>query len=224
MSLYSYFLNNTGRGVIKYTHYFHIYERYFARYVNTPVTLFEIGTGSGGSARMWQHYFVPLARIVTIDIRPDCKAFEEEQIFARIGHQGDLAFLATLVEEFGSPDIVVDDGSHQMADINATFDFLYPRTAQNGIYLVEDLQAAYWPNCGGGLHAPSSFIERCKGFIDELHARYIGLAGDVPLAPETPFSRSTAAIHIYDSVVVFERAPYMNKTMLDLPTNRGGSA
>jgi hypothetical protein len=48
-----------------------------------------------------------------------------------------------VVAEFGHPDIVIDDGSHFQPHINVTFDFMFPLVAKNGVYLVEDLHAAY---------------------------------------------------------------------------------
>ena len=56
---------------------------------------------------MWRRYFGPHARIVGIDIRPECQAFEEDQIAVRIGDQSDPAFLDSVLREFGAPDVVV---------------------------------------------------------------------------------------------------------------------
>ena len=116
----------------------------FRQYVNRPVLFLEIGTGNGGSALMWKRYFGPMARIVTLDIE-DRRHIEEEQIFVRTGDQGDPSFLTKVIEEFGAPDIVFDDGSHLMKHVNASFDVLYPLMSPNGIYLVEDMSTAYWP-------------------------------------------------------------------------------
>jgi cephalosporin hydroxylase len=82
-----------------------------------------------------------------------------------------LQFLQSIVDEFGAPDIVLDDGSHMMTHVVASFEFLYPRIAKNGIYMVEDLHTAYWDEYEGGLHKPATFIELCKNLIDELNAR-----------------------------------------------------
>ena len=71
--------------------------------------------------------------------------------------------------------------------------------AKNGVYLVEDLHTAYWPDHGGGLLRPGSFIETAKGFVDKMHAHYIGEAAD-----RTPTGDRTTSVHFYDSVVVFE--------------------
>ena len=80
MSLWSLFLRHRGRIADKWAHYFPIYERHFARYVNTPFVFIEIGCGKGGSLQLWKEYFGPLVTIVGIDIREKCRQFEEDQI------------------------------------------------------------------------------------------------------------------------------------------------
>lgn len=52
MPLWDMFLDNSDRGTHKWAHYFPIYEQHFSRFVNRPVTLFEIGCGKGGSLQM----------------------------------------------------------------------------------------------------------------------------------------------------------------------------
>jgi|ERR1700733_7919450 hypothetical protein len=207
MSLWSDFQQNNGRIIDKWKHYFPVYETHFRRYVDRPMTLLEIGCGEGGSLQLWKRYFGPHAQIVGIDILPHCEQFEEDQIAVRIGSQSDTSFLARVIEEFGAPDIVVDDGSHQMSDVVASFGFLYPRTARRGIYLVEDLHTAYWHHYGGGLHRPGTFIELCKSLIDELNADHADGA-----LPPTDFTRSTLSMHFYDSMAVFERGRTTSKT------------
>lgn len=210
MGLYANFLAHRGRQADKWTHYFPIYERHFQRFRNQSVTLIEIGAAGGGSLQLWKGFLGPFAQIVGIDIHPGCKKAEESQIAVRIGDQSDLAFLKSVVDEFGQPDIVIDDGSHMMEHINASFDFLYPRMSKNGVYIVEDLHAAYWPDFHGGRGEPQSFIERSKALIDELHADYSG-------ARPTEFSKETLSIHFYDSVAVFERGRHIKKHSIKSP-------
>lgn len=198
--LWSEFLTNGGRSVHKWTHYFPAYERHLGRYRNRPCTLLEIGIANGGSLQLWKRWLGPLVRIVGIDIVPLCKQFEEHQIDVRIGSQADPAFLQSLCDEFGPFDIVLDDGSHQQAHIATSFAHLYPRTAKDGVYVVEDLHTAYWPEFGGGLRAPGSFLETCKAMVDELNA--VWTRGAVPA---TEFTHSTLSMHFYDSLVAFER-------------------
>jgi cephalosporin hydroxylase len=212
VSLWSDFLTNDRRLIHKWKHYFPIYERHFQSYIYKPVTFIEIGCGEGGSLQMWKRYFGPHVRIVGIDIDPKCKQFEEDQIEIRIGAQQDVNFLQSVVEEFGPPDIVLDDGNHIMTHVCGSFKFLYPRQPTSGVYMVEDMHAAYWEAAEGGLRRPGTFIELAKQLIDELNADHIreGL-------PPTEFTRSTLSMHFYDSVVVFERGRHTRKMALQIP-------
>jgi hypothetical protein len=206
MTLWSDFLTNDKKIIHKWKHYFPIYERHFKDFVYKPVTFIEIGCGQGGSLQMWKRYFGPHARIIGIDINPECKAFEDDQIEVRIGPQQDPQFLQSVLSEVGAPDIVLDDGSHVMSHVASSFQFLYPRMTKNGVYLVEDLHTAYWDEFEGGLRKSSTFIELCKNLIDELNADHSRGA----LLP-TEFTKSTLSMHFYDSVAVFERGAHTKK-------------
>ena len=160
----------------------------------------------GGLLQLWKQYFGPYATIVGLDIRPECRVFEEDGVSIQIEDQSDENFLASVLERFGAPKIVINDGSDKMTDISKSFRFLYPRIASDGTYLVEDLHTVYWEEYGSGLRKPESFIEVGKGLIDELNAE--DSRGSVH---ETEFSKNTLSIHFYDSVVVFEKARYGRK-------------
>jgi SAM-dependent methyltransferase len=206
MTLWSEFLSNDNRIINKWKHYFPVYERHFKDFVYKPVTFIEIGCGLGGSLQMWKRYFGPHARIIGIDIDPECKKFEEDQVEVYIGQQQDFHFLQGLIDQVGTPDIVLDDGSHLMSHVISSFQFLYPKVTKNGIYMVEDLHTAYWDEYEGGLRKPSTFIEACKDLIDELNADHNRGA-----LPPTEFTRSTLSMHFYDSIVVFERGTHTKK-------------
>ncbi len=160
---------------------------------------------------MWKYYFGPMARIVTIDVR-SFPQFEETQIFVRTGDQGDPVFLNGLIEEFGRPDIVLDDGSHQMKHINASFDVLFPKLSPKGVYVVEDLEGAYWPSHGGGVGHPASFYERAKSLIDEMNAVYT--RGAVKAGP---YGYNLCNISFYVSICVLEKSPFINRDMQRFP-------
>lgn len=206
MGLWSDFLTNQNRVIHKWKHYFPAYERHFGKFVNTDVIFIEIGCRQGGSLQMWKRFFGPHARVIGIDINPACGAFVEDQIEVRIGDQSDPIFLYKIVQEFGPPDVVIDDGSHVMSHIQASFAALYPLVSRNGVYFVEDLHTAYWDEFEGGLKRKESFIETCKGLIDELNADHTrGAVGP------TPFTHSTMSMHFYDSIVVFEKGRHTKK-------------
>jgi cephalosporin hydroxylase len=205
--LFADYLNNKGRPIHKMMHYFGAYERHFGRFVGHPVSFLEIGAGDGGSSQMWKRWFGPLARVVTVDINPACKEFEDEQVSVRIGEPSDPVFLQELIDEFGVFDLVVDDGSHQMAHVLATISYLYPRISPNGVYMVEDVHTAYWDEYGGGLNRPDTIVSFFKDAVDRLNADHVR---DGNLVPDG-FTRSTFSISAYDSLLVFEKAAFINK-------------
>lgn len=205
--LYADYLNNKGRPIHKMAHYVAAYERHFGQFVGRPLSFLEIGAGDGGSSQMWKRWFGPLARIVTIDINPVCLKFEDEQVFVRIGDPSDPIFLQEIIDEFGLFDAVIDDGSHQMEHVLSTISYLYPRISSNGVYMVEDVHTAYWDDYGGGLNRPDTIISFFKDAVDKLNADHVR---DGNLIADG-FARSTFSISAYDSILVFEKAAFINK-------------
>ena len=226
LDLYTYFLANKTNPIHKNKHYFPIYERHFGAFVGKPMLFLEIGSGGGGSCQMWKRYFGSAARIVTLDIRPECAAFADDQIFVRIGDQSDTVFLDNIVAEFGEPDIVLDDGSHHMPHVVSTFSHLYEKIDRNGVYMVEDMHTSYWSEWNGGLRRPGTFIELCKNLIDELNGDHIngvlrptGVNTDAPPDYQpTAFTHQTRSMHFYDSVIAFEKGRASPDTKLSLVT------
>lgn len=206
MNLWESFLTNQDRIIYKWTHYFPVYERHLQKFRNQSIVLIEIGCGKGGSLQLWKKYLGPFAKIVGIDIDPVCKDYEEDNISIRIGDQSDAAFLKSVVEEFGNPDVVIDDGSHIMSHLRKSFDFLYPLVDKNGVYIVEDLHTCYWEEYEGGYLKSDSFFEFGKKLIDELNADHT--RGKVE---KTKFSESTLSMCFYDSMIVFEKGIHLKK-------------
>ena len=209
MNLWQDFSLNQEHTMLKWHHYFPIYERHLAPWRNKTATVLEIGIFKGGSLGMWRRYFGPMATIIGVDIEPSCKNFEQDDIRVRIGDQSDTTFLASIIDEFGVPDIVIDDGSHQMQHISQTFNYLYPKVSKNGLYIIEDLHTAYFEEFGGGIQNENSFINISKHLIDQLNADHSRGA----LAPDF-FTRNTFGISFYDSVIVFERGTIPIKGMV----------
>ena len=166
---------------------------------------------------MWKRFFGPHATIVGIDIDPTVLNHVEDQISIRIGDQSDEQFLLGVVEEFGKFDIIIDDGSHICEHQTKSFSILYPYVTDNGIYAVEDLHSNYWPEYGGGLKNPSSFIELAKGLIDELNAYHTRNAVEV-----NEFTNSTHGMHFYDSMIFFEKGRLLRRHDLIVGTDASG--
>lgn len=197
------FESHSGRLIHKVDHYIEIYETYFSKYIDKEVIILEIGIAHGGSLQMWKKYFGNKAKIFAVDINPECKTLEEENVKIYIGSQEDKAFLSRLKNEIPRPDIIIDDGGHTMKQQITSFEILYSHLKENGIYLCEDTCTSYWYEYGGGFKRRGTFIEFSKKFIDQLNAWH----SQSRRFCVNDFTVSTNAIHFYDSMVFFEKKP-----------------
>lgn len=118
----------------KFSYCLEVYEQVFAPLSNKPIKLLEIGIQNGGSLKAWQEYF-PNGSIFGIDI--DKKYCTQSNHFC--GSQSDLLFLSNVLEKIGTLDIIIDDGSHHNCDQQTSFNFLFPKMSNNGIYAIEDM-------------------------------------------------------------------------------------
>ena len=210
MSLWRDFLTHDGKNAGKWTHYFNAYDRHFGSWRDRSLTFLEIGTAQGGSLELWRGFFGPKAKVVSIDIMPQCRALEEPGAFVRIGDQSDPEFLKSLVEEFGEFDLVLDDGSHHVDHVNKTFQVLYPLIDKNGMYFIEDTHAAYWDSHGGGLDVPESINNISKNLVDVLNADHTRGA-----VQPTLFTRTTTSITFYDSIIIFQKGGVIDKRPME---------
>jgi hypothetical protein len=202
--LAEYYFNNTRRLIHKWHHYFEIYHRHFAEFRGRSPVIVEIGVSHGGSLQMWHDYFGPGARIVGVDVDPRCRQFEDENTTILIGDQADRGFLADLRGRVPHIDILIDDGGHTMLQQIATFEELYPHIQPHGIYLCEDVHTSFWARWGGGYRREGTFLGYSKALIDRLHAWYS--EDSIRLCVDS-FTKSTFALHFYDSVLVIEKRP-----------------
>lgn len=194
------FFAHKGRTVHKWIHYLDVYQRHFALYRNTPVKMLEIGVDKGGSLELWREYFGGDATIFGIDINPECASQVTPPNQVRVGSQADPQFLRSVIHEMGTPDIILDDGSHWAQHQRISFDTLFPLLREGGLYIMEDLHTAYFFGAyEGGYRRKGTAIERLKDMIDDMHAWYH------QKATTTPAKHQIGAIHIYDSIVVIEK-------------------
>ena len=209
----------------KWSHYFSIYRELFGHLTGSPQRVLEIGVYRGASLELWRQYFShPETVIVGIDIEPSCAQFDspKDGKRVRVGSQSDQAFLRAVVEEFGPFDLIIDDGSHRSADVIASFNGLFSSGLKDsGIYFVEDLHAAYWPDWRD---SQDSFLDLCKELVEHMHALYqraspvdifVASPPDHPLAAfEVPrVATMIREIRFFDSIVAIyktrrENAPF----------------
>lgn len=194
------FANNRGPIIHKWHHYIPIYSQLLNHFRGTEFSFLEIGVGSGGGIKMWRDYFGTKAHIWGIDVDETCKSYDGVNGKVRIGNQRDVVFLEKLMNEIGSLDVVVDDGSHHMKDIRTSFEFLFPRMKKGGLYIIEDLHTSFWYSSGGGYFRRANFLRFLGHYILGMHHNYhkkrIGIS---------PLSKEINSIYIFDSVVAFRK-------------------
>lgn len=191
-----------GNLIHKWNHYFEIYDRYFGKYRNKEVVVLEIGVSQGGSIELWKKFFGPGLRYYGIDINPKCVQFETENVKIFIGSQEDSVFLTKVKQEIPDIDILIDDGGHTMMQQIVSFENLFDKIKDEGIYLCEDNHTSYWFDFGGGMKRKGTYIEYIKNLIDVMHLWY---AGRDTFIKNHTLKEQIYAIHIYDSIVVIEK-------------------
>lgn len=115
----------------------HSYIEYYSdaleNYRNTSNTVIEIGVCHGHSLRMWREFFTQ-ANVVGVDLydrNANCTGCE-----IKIGD----ATKRSTFDQYSNIDVVIDDGSHEIAHQLATFEILWPKLNPGGIYLIEDIR------------------------------------------------------------------------------------
>lgn len=158
------------------------YQKHFKPFKYKKINLLEIGVGgyenslSGGeSLRMWKTFF-PFAKIFSLDIF-DKSFLQEKRIQIFKGSQVDLDFLEDVCTQAGVFDLIIDDGSHINEQVIKSFEFLFPKLKNGGIYVIEDTQTSYWEKYGGSskdLNKEGTIYCYFKSLIDSLnHVEFI---------------------------------------------------
>ena len=120
--------------------YLGVYENNLRHLRDRDFVLVEIGVHQGASVRMWEQYF-SRARIIGVDIKPECKQFESDRVEIQVGDQGNQGFLSKLAKR--RPLVVVDDGSHRWHHQINTFKTLWPHIPPGGVFVVEDIHTSF---------------------------------------------------------------------------------
>lgn len=139
----------------KHHNYTPFYFKILKGLQNSPLVFLEIGIGGynfkdrgGHSLRAWEEFF-PKSHIHGIDIY-DKSSIDKGRIHTHICSQNHPVQLTNLIGTIGSPDIIVDDGSHVNSDIILSFETLFPLLKKGGLYIIEDTETSYWTHNYGG--------------------------------------------------------------------------
>jgi predicted O-methyltransferase YrrM len=184
----------------------HMVERFVERNAarNDVRHVLEMGILHGGSVVL-EHEVCRPAKLVAIDLdpRPVDRLEQyiadhslEDRIRLHYGvDQSDEAALGPLVDaEFSGAelDLVIDDASHLYEPSRRSFELLFPRVREGGLYVIEDWDWAHYPGDawqeGGGPYAEHPALTN-------LIVEILMLAGTRPdVVSEVTIARSLAEV------------------------------
>mgnify|MGYP003642027315 CR=1 FL=1 len=118
------------------------YERLFRPIKDDVKVALEIGVNTGTSIGIWSEYFAN-AKILGLDINPECLRHNSDRAEIFIGSQDEVATLSKITDKYPLIDIVIDDGSHLVDDMISSFEYLFPFVKNGGYYVIEDLYTTY---------------------------------------------------------------------------------
>ena len=70
---------------------------------------------------MWKKWFGTNSKVVGIDLNPEAKRFQTENIDIAIGDQANPEFWKNFFQTYPQVDILIDDGGHQFFQQVVTF-------------------------------------------------------------------------------------------------------
>ncbi len=185
------------------------YKTHFKKFRYKRINLLEIGVGGyenplygGKSLRMWKRYF-PFAKIFAIDIY-DKSLLQENRIKIYKGSQIDKDFLNKVLEDIKKVDIIIDDGSHINEHVIQSFEYLFPKLSDDGIYVIEDTQTSYWKEYGGDsedLSNSKTLMNFFKRFTDSLNNKEF----EIPNYKQSYYDQKIVSIHFYHNLIFIHK-------------------
>lgn len=153
----------------KRTSYFWVYDLLLQRFAGKSVTVVEVGVLNGGGLFMLRHILGDNARIIGVDLNPECKYFENYGFEIFTLNQSNPHEWSEFYREIGNVDVVIDDGGHTNKQQITTLIQSLRYINEGGIYLSEDTHTSYWPEFGNP--SKHSFIEYTKSLVDGINER-----------------------------------------------------
>lgn len=215
-----------GKVSDKWTSYLEIYDRILRKYQRATCSILEVGVQNGGALEIYAEYFQRAKIIVGCDVNPNCAKLQygDSRIRLVVGDATAAETIEKIVAIEPSFDIIIDDASHQSADIIKTFVYLYPKLKHDGIYVIEDLHAGYWKEYGGGLQERKSAIRFMYALADICNFEHWGLnisrfdyvkdfnIVDNSLTIEDELA-TIKSVHFYNSVCVVHKSRSLDKDL-----------
>lgn len=199
LNLFNQFSKNRQNPASKWSPYFEAYAKHITNFINQSPLVIEIGIDRGGSLEFWSDVFGHGSTIVGMDINPECKAHacESKNIYAEIGNARDPEIISHIINKYGKPDIVIDDGDHNSKAMIQSLTYFWEYLNEGGIYVIEDIHGVFWQ--------PQEQWD--LSIFQKITHEIIGLnsAGSRGHVKPTDISKSLLSIHCYWSMFILEK-------------------
>jgi Methyltransferase domain len=192
--------------------YLPYYSTHFRSMRFRRMLVFEIGVGgydnvaAGGSLQLWRDYLIR-STIIGLDVHHKNVQLGRRVRFDR-ADQNSQADLLDVVDRHGSPDIVIDDGSHVGDHIHTSFETLWPMLRPGGWYVVEDLATSFFPDFGGGdPPPPKSGVGLARTAVEAVVSHDPTFTQHPEFGPAPTLQRpDVTAVHCYPGIAFFRKA------------------
>ena len=212
---------NSSKRTDKYDSYYKSYAKILENKISAnntaqSIKLLEIGVKDGGSLEAWRKILGNKSLVVGLDKNPECLNFDSEQHRVIIGDQNNLTTWQSIVTEFGTFDVIIDDGSHIGSSQSRTIDLaLKIAIGEEGIVIIEDTHTAYIDRYFGDGHG-MNFMDKVKDIAARMNARSGRIADHefsklAYVKPNDIARRSIECISMYESITAF----YIKRNLKD---------
>jgi SAM-dependent methyltransferase len=202
---------------------YQLYERYFNKFRDKKIVMFEIGIYEGESTKVFSNYFRN-GTIIGVDLALRTIDFSGfPNVIVRQGDQADRGLLTNLANEFAPEgiDIVIDDASHVGYLSLKTFEILFGRLKPGGLYVVEDWGTGYWNDWpDGGAYQQNAPVVYHDEFPKRIVSHEFGMVGFVKhlvdhvgrrdIRPSRVSDKrsveTSTALHIFPGTAILERS------------------
>jgi hypothetical protein len=116
--------------------YLEIYEKIFNSR-RESISLLEIGVSKGYSLMLWKDFFIN-SKIIGLDINLSSLIFKPDGFQVYETDATDKSKLDYILKD-QKFDFIIDDGSHLLEHQVASFNILFPRLKEGGVYFIEDI-------------------------------------------------------------------------------------
>tara|TARA_R110002050_G_scaffold54898_3_gene124107 strand:+ start:214 stop:885 length:672 start_codon:yes stop_codon:yes gene_type:complete len=159
--------------------YHEIYPQFIKDLYNKDGGILEVGLLGGASLNLWLDLF-PNMHIYGMDLNPNDKILNNKRHTIIKGDQSSYEDLKNTINLIKHPLwFINDDGSHIPEHQILTFNTLFPKLEDGGVYIIEDIEVSYWTRghiygykTEYGLRHPKSIIEIFKSSIDGVNYRF----------------------------------------------------